>query len=284
MPRWAAAKAAETQRLEHIYRQLLAGSKVELIEGRAVVDGPQRVRVGERVLNAKHILDRHRRRAGARQHPRHRTLPDQRRPARPARAAEEGGDHRRRLHRAGIRQHAGAAGRSGEPVLPRAAAAARLRRGPAHARRGRAAGRGRRTAPGRDAARSAARRRRVAAHLCRRSHARIPLRAQRHRPPPQHRRAGARNTGHHARRGGRGAGGCAAAHHGRRRVCHRRRHPQVEPDAGGHCRRSRAGRFAVRPESARGGPEPGHRRGVHAAAAGDDRARPRPMRWPRATS
>ena len=56
MPRWAAAKAAETQRLEHIYRQLLAGSKVELIEGRGVIDGPQRVRVGERVLNAKHIL------------------------------------------------------------------------------------------------------------------------------------------------------------------------------------------------------------------------------------
>ncbi len=56
MSRWAASKAAETQRLEHIYRQLLAGSKVELIEGRAVVDGPNRVRVGERVLKAKHIL------------------------------------------------------------------------------------------------------------------------------------------------------------------------------------------------------------------------------------
>jgi len=56
MARWAAAKAAETQRLEHVYRQLLAGSKVELIEGRAVLDGPRRVRVGERMLNAKHIL------------------------------------------------------------------------------------------------------------------------------------------------------------------------------------------------------------------------------------
>jgi glutathione reductase (NADPH) len=56
MPRWAAAKAAETQRLEHIYRQLLAGSKVELIEGRAVVEGPGRVRVGERLLEAKHLL------------------------------------------------------------------------------------------------------------------------------------------------------------------------------------------------------------------------------------
>jgi glutathione reductase (NADPH) len=56
MARWAAAKAAETQRLEHVYRQLLAGSKVELIEGRATVDGPRRVRVGERLLNAKHLL------------------------------------------------------------------------------------------------------------------------------------------------------------------------------------------------------------------------------------
>jgi glutathione reductase (NADPH) len=56
MARWAAAKAAETQRLEHVYRQLLAGSKVELIEGRAVLDGPQRVRVGERVLQAPHLL------------------------------------------------------------------------------------------------------------------------------------------------------------------------------------------------------------------------------------
>ncbi len=56
MARWASAKAAETQRLEHIYRQLLAGSKVELIEGRARIDGPRRVRVGERVLQAKHIL------------------------------------------------------------------------------------------------------------------------------------------------------------------------------------------------------------------------------------
>ena len=56
MSRWAAAKAAETQRLEHVYRQLLAGSKVELIEGRAVLDGPRRVRVGERVLQARHVL------------------------------------------------------------------------------------------------------------------------------------------------------------------------------------------------------------------------------------
>ena len=56
MPRWAEAKAAETRRLEHVYRQLLAGSKVELIEGRATVAGPGRVRVGERVLSAPHLL------------------------------------------------------------------------------------------------------------------------------------------------------------------------------------------------------------------------------------
>ena len=56
MPRWADAKAAETQRLEHIYRQLLAGSKVELIEGRAQVDGPKRVRIGERLISAQHLL------------------------------------------------------------------------------------------------------------------------------------------------------------------------------------------------------------------------------------
>ncbi len=56
MSRWADAKTAETQRLEHIYRQLLAGSKVELIEGHAKVDGPNRVRVGERLISAKHLL------------------------------------------------------------------------------------------------------------------------------------------------------------------------------------------------------------------------------------
>jgi glutathione reductase (NADPH) len=56
MSRWATAKAAETQRLEHIYRQLLAGSKVELVEGLAHIEGPHRVRVGERLITAKHLL------------------------------------------------------------------------------------------------------------------------------------------------------------------------------------------------------------------------------------
>ncbi|HOW46591.1 MAG TPA: glutathione-disulfide reductase [Rubrivivax sp.] len=56
MPRWAAAKAAETDRLEQIYRQMLAGSKVELVEGRACIEGPGRVRVGDRLLQARHLL------------------------------------------------------------------------------------------------------------------------------------------------------------------------------------------------------------------------------------
>jgi glutathione reductase (NADPH) len=56
MPRWAAAKAAETTRLEGIYRQLLAGSGVQLIEGQAQLDGPHAVTVGAQRLTAPHIL------------------------------------------------------------------------------------------------------------------------------------------------------------------------------------------------------------------------------------
>ena len=56
MARWATQKAAETDRLEGIYRQLLAASQVELIEGWARLDGPNRVRVGERMLTARHVL------------------------------------------------------------------------------------------------------------------------------------------------------------------------------------------------------------------------------------
>ena len=56
MARWAAAKAAEIARLEDIYRKMLAGGGVDLIEGRAQLDGPNRVKVGDRVLTAKHIL------------------------------------------------------------------------------------------------------------------------------------------------------------------------------------------------------------------------------------
>jgi glutathione reductase (NADPH) len=56
MGRWAAAKAAETTRLESVYRQLLAGSGVTLIEAWAALAGPNEVRVGERTYSAKHVL------------------------------------------------------------------------------------------------------------------------------------------------------------------------------------------------------------------------------------
>ena len=56
MPRWAAAKAAEITRLEGIYRQMLAGSGVTLLEGKARFDGPGRVLVGEQAFSAQHIL------------------------------------------------------------------------------------------------------------------------------------------------------------------------------------------------------------------------------------
>lgn len=61
MPRWAAAKAAEIDRLEGIYRQMLAGSGVALHEGWAKVLGPAEgggcaVQVGERRLTARHLL------------------------------------------------------------------------------------------------------------------------------------------------------------------------------------------------------------------------------------
>lgn len=56
MARWATAKAAETARLEGIYRKLLEGSGVALFEGRAVLEAPHRVRVGDRVLSARHVL------------------------------------------------------------------------------------------------------------------------------------------------------------------------------------------------------------------------------------
>jgi glutathione reductase (NADPH) len=56
MARWAAAKAAETTRLETVYRQLLAGSGVELVEGRARIVGPHTVQVGARHMSARHLL------------------------------------------------------------------------------------------------------------------------------------------------------------------------------------------------------------------------------------
>jgi glutathione reductase (NADPH) len=56
MSLWAAAKAAETTRLENIYRDMLAQAHVELIEGHARLDGPGRVRVGDRTVSARHVL------------------------------------------------------------------------------------------------------------------------------------------------------------------------------------------------------------------------------------
>lgn len=60
MPRWAAQKASEIDRLEGIYRQMLAGAKVDLVEGWARVTGPNTVHIGgktgERTLTAEHLL------------------------------------------------------------------------------------------------------------------------------------------------------------------------------------------------------------------------------------
>ncbi len=56
MPRWAASKASEIDRLEGIYRKMLAGSGVQLIEGWARVTGPHTVQVGERQITAQHLL------------------------------------------------------------------------------------------------------------------------------------------------------------------------------------------------------------------------------------
>ena len=56
MATWAAAKATETARLEGIYRTMLASANVALFEGWAQLDGPHRVKVGDQVLSARHIL------------------------------------------------------------------------------------------------------------------------------------------------------------------------------------------------------------------------------------
>ncbi len=56
MARWQASKTAETARLEGIYRQMLAGAGVTLVEGWARIAGPHTVVVGDRTLTARHIL------------------------------------------------------------------------------------------------------------------------------------------------------------------------------------------------------------------------------------
>jgi glutathione reductase (NADPH) len=56
MARWAQAKSAEIDRLEGVYRSLLAQSGVALIEGQARVTAPGEVGVGSRRLRAPKIL------------------------------------------------------------------------------------------------------------------------------------------------------------------------------------------------------------------------------------
>jgi glutathione reductase (NADPH) len=56
MAPWAAQKAAETRRLEGVYRQNLASSGVKVIDGWGRLDGPHAVVVGEQRFTAKHVL------------------------------------------------------------------------------------------------------------------------------------------------------------------------------------------------------------------------------------
>ena len=55
-PALIAAKNAELDRLEGIYRSLLTNAGVEMIEGRGIVTGPNSVSVGDRELTAERIL------------------------------------------------------------------------------------------------------------------------------------------------------------------------------------------------------------------------------------
>jgi glutathione reductase (NADPH) len=55
-PTLIANKNKELDRLETVYRKLLADSGVELIEGTATLKGPRTVEVGGRTLSAAHIL------------------------------------------------------------------------------------------------------------------------------------------------------------------------------------------------------------------------------------
>lgn len=56
MGRWADAKAAETARLEGVYRKMLADSGVELASGRARLLGGGAVAVGDRTVHARRVL------------------------------------------------------------------------------------------------------------------------------------------------------------------------------------------------------------------------------------
>jgi len=56
MAHWAARKTAETSRLEGIYRHLLTGSGVTLLEGRGQIVAPHTVLVNGRQVTAEHIV------------------------------------------------------------------------------------------------------------------------------------------------------------------------------------------------------------------------------------
>jgi glutathione reductase (NADPH) len=56
MARWAEAKAREIDRLEGIYRQMLADAKVTLLMGRAQIVSPNTVAVGEQQITAPRLL------------------------------------------------------------------------------------------------------------------------------------------------------------------------------------------------------------------------------------
>jgi len=56
MARWADAKAREIDRLEGIYRQMLADGKVDVVAGHARLVAPGQVAVGERRLRAPKVL------------------------------------------------------------------------------------------------------------------------------------------------------------------------------------------------------------------------------------
>ncbi len=56
MAHWAASKARETDRLEGIYRDMLAQGHVQLVQGEARFDGAHRVQVGPQLITAQHIV------------------------------------------------------------------------------------------------------------------------------------------------------------------------------------------------------------------------------------
>ena len=246
MGRWADAKAAEITRLEGIYRQMLADGGVELAQGRAQLLGARHGGDGHAPGAGPAHPGGHRRRALARRPARPGRGDDVQRgagPAHPARHAAGGG---RRLHRGRIRQHPGRPGRAGDAGLPRHAAAARLRRRPAHAP-GRCAHGARHHAGRRRRPEGAgARRTRFHAAACRRLGAARRGRAQRHRQASEHPRAGPGRSRCAAGPARRHRGGCRQPQQRARHLGHRRRHQPRQPHAGGHRRRPRLCRQRIR--------------------------------------